>query len=300
VGVHTPLQHTDVGSLLALWRAVDDEPVYDWISVWDHMAGLDGTTQHFEAVAMHAALACHTRRVRCACLVYAAGYRAPLLLAEAVSTIDHLSGGRAVLGIGAGYVESEHAALGVTLGPPADRIARLRQTVTAVRSLLDGEEVTVDGTHVRLDRARCAPLPVQQRLPIVVGGGGERSTIPLAARLADGWNVPMCAPDDLARKVALLRGHQDLADRDVAEVEASASVGLCFDGARIPERFGARHEVLRPAILHGSDEQVRDQFARFRATGVDRIVLSLRPPYDAAVLDDLARFAESILPGVTP
>lgn len=294
IGVHTPLQHTDVASLIALWRAVDATSAFDQISVWDHVAALDGSVQHFEAVAMHAALACHTTRVRCACLVYAAGHRAPLLLAEAVSTIDHLSGGRAVLGLGAGYVAAEHDALGVDLGAPADRISRMRETIVAVRALLDGEEVTASGVHVRLDTARCAPPPVQEHLPIVVGGGGERSTIPLAARLADGWNVPMCAPDDLTGKVAILRDHQSRAGRAPEAVEASGSVGLCFDTDRIPERFGARHEVLRPAILHGSDDQVLDQVARYLATGIDRIVLSLRPPYDSAVHDDLSRFAELV------
>lgn len=294
-GVHTPLQHTTVDELTAVWE-VAESAGFDWISVWDHLAGLDQAPRNFEAVAMHSALACRTRTVRCACLVYAVGQRSPLLLAEAAATIDHLSGGRAVLGLGAGYVAREFEAQGRALAPPADRVAHLAETVQAVRALLDGEEVTFDGDHVQLVRARCAPTPLQERLPIVIGGGGEQRTIPLAARLADGWNVPMATPADAARKIAVLRRHEAAAGRAPGSVEATLSVGLCRDASRLPERFGDRWEILRPAVLSGSRQQVLDHVAEYVAAGADRLIVSVRSPLDDEVIDDLRWFAAEIAP----
>jgi alkanesulfonate monooxygenase SsuD/methylene tetrahydromethanopterin reductase-like flavin-dependent oxidoreductase (luciferase family) len=294
-GVHTPLQHTTVDRLRAVWSAAEDAG-YDWISVWDHLGTLDGGTENLEAVAMHAALACHTRLVRCACLVYSAATRSPLVLAAAAATVDRLSGGRAVLGLGTGYLAREFEMAGQALPPPAERVARLAETVHAVRALLDGHEVSFEGRHVRLHQARCAPPPVRQRLPIVVGGGGERAVIPLAARVADGWNVPMATPEDAARKIDVLRDHQARAGRAPGSVEASLSVGLCFDTDRLPHRFGARWEVLRPAVLTGSTQQVVDHVARYRDAGADRLVLSVRAPLDASVVEDLQRFASEVAP----
>lgn len=293
-GVHTPLQDTSVDRLRALWSRVEAAG-YDWISVWDHLGALHGSPDNLEAVAMHAALACHTTRVRCACLVYSIGYRSPLVLADAVATVDHLSGGRAVLGLGAGYLAREYSAMGAALAPPATRSAQLRETVRAVRALLDGEEVSVEGRHVRLDRARCAPPPLQAHLPLYVGGGGERSTIPLAAELADGWNVPMAAPVDARRKIALLREAEAAAGRPSGSVEASLSIGPCFDEADLPRRFGERWQVLAPAICTGSTQQVVDRVAEYVAAGADRLIVSVRAPLDGAVADDLDRFATEVI-----
>jgi alkanesulfonate monooxygenase SsuD/methylene tetrahydromethanopterin reductase-like flavin-dependent oxidoreductase (luciferase family) len=298
VGVQTPLQDTPIDDLMALWRHVDAHPAFDWISVWDHLGTLDGRPANFEAIAAQAALAVATFRVRVACLVHAVGYRHPLVLAGAIATIDHLSHGRAVLGLGAGYLEAEYRARGEAMPPPGARSAHLAETVTAMRRLFAGEEVTLHGDHVQLQAARCAPAPVQERLPIVIGGGGEQRTIPLAARVADGWNVPLSPAPDAARKVALLRDHEARAGRAPGSVEASLTVGLCFDTAQLPARYGARHEALRPAIAHGSTQQVIDTLAAYVEAGADRIVLSLRAPFDQSIRDDLDRVADDVLPAL--
>jgi len=294
-GVHTPLQDTSVPGLRALWARIEAAG-YDWISVWDHLGSLAGSTDTLEAVAMHAALACSTERVRCACLVYSVGYRSPLVLADAIATIDHLSDGRAVLRLGAGYLAREFEAMGGTLPPPGARSAQLAETAHAVRALLDGEEVTVHGRHVRLDRARCAPVPVQAHLPLFIGGGVERFPIPLDAAVADGWNVPMATADDARRKIAILRESEFAAGRPIGSVEASLSVGLCFDEAQIPQRFGERWPALRPAICAGSTQQVIDTVARYVDSGADRLVLSVRAPLDEALADELDRFAADVAP----
>jgi hypothetical protein len=120
-GVHAGLQNTTVDELRSIWQR-SEEAGFDWVSVWDHFYAADGQGYEcHEAIAMHAALACSTSRVRCGCLVYCAGYRHPGVLAKAIATIDHLSGGRADIGLGAGWAQLEYAAFGIPFpgaGPP--------------------------------------------------------------------------------------------------------------------------------------------------------------------------------------
>ena len=117
-GVHTGLQNTTVDELRSLWRRIEALG-YGWISVWDHFyaATLGEGAQCLEAVAMHAALALETSKVRCGCLVYSVGYRHPAVLANAITAIDHLSGGRADIGIGAGWSQVEYDAYGIPFPP---------------------------------------------------------------------------------------------------------------------------------------------------------------------------------------
>jgi alkanesulfonate monooxygenase SsuD/methylene tetrahydromethanopterin reductase-like flavin-dependent oxidoreductase (luciferase family) len=293
-GVHTPLQHVGVSELASVWRAADDLG-FGWISVWDHLDALTGDTTNLDAVAMHAALALTTRHARVGCLVYSASYRSAGVLATTAATLDHLSGGRAVMGLGAGYHAVEHERYDIELRPPGARVRHLEEVLVAVRALLDGERVDMTGETVTLRGALARPVPVQARLPLWIGGGGERRTIPLAARLADGWNVPMASLDDFARKCEVLRHAAADARRDPSTIEASVNLGLCWDETRIPERFGERWPALRPAILAGSTQQVIDTVAAYRAAGADTVILSLRAPFDT---DEIERFATEVAPVV--
>ncbi len=292
IGVHTPPQRTTISELLAVWRRVD-ELGFDWISVWDHLRPVDGPGPNFEAVALHAALATVTRHVQVGCLVYCVGYHPPARLAAAAITIDHLSGGRAVIGLGAGYLAAEYETYGFAFESPGRRVDRLAATFDAVRRLLDGERVSVDDGQVMLRDAVLAPRPVQAHLPLWIGGGGERRTLPLAGRVADGWNIPMATAPDVARKNAIVTAAAEAAGRDPAAIERSVNLGLCWDEADGPGRFGDRWESLRPAVLTGGADRILEQLAAYRAAGVDRVMLSLRPPL---VVDELERFASEILP----
>ena len=294
-GVHTPLQHVSVADLQAVWRRAD-ELGFGWISIWDHVDALMGAPTNLEAVAMHAALATSTSRARVGCLVYSAAYRSPAVLAKVAATVDHLSGGRAVMGLGAGYFAPEHDRYDIELRPPGARVRHLVEVATAVRALLEGEPVSMSGETVTLRNATALPVPVQSRLPIWIGGGGEQRTIPFAGRFADGWNTPMPTVEDTARKVTILRRSAEAAGRDPAAVEASVSLGLCWDEARIPERFGERWPVLRPAILSGSTQQVIDTVAAYREVGVDTVILSLRTPFDTEEIERFATEVMAVLP----
>lgn len=294
IGVHTPLQGAGVAELLDVWVTIE-RLGFDWISVWDHFTPVSVGGSNLEAVAMHAALAMATTRVEVGCLVYSAGYRSPAVLAAAASTIDHLSGGRAVLGLGAGYLEREYDSFGVPFEPAPARIDRLESTVRAVRALLTGDPVDHHDDYVTLSGAVIDPTPVRSPLPIWIGGGGEQRILPLAGRLADGWNVPMATLEDFTRKSAIVSDHAERSGRDPAAVARSVNLGLCWDETQIPERFGANWERLRPAILTGSTEQVLDAVGSYVMAGADWIILSMRPPI---VADELERFASDILPAL--
>ena len=282
-GVHTPLQHATPTTLRKVW-CIADTSGFDWISVWDHfvpvtsLPGADpGDGDNHEAVSMHAALALATRHARVGCLVYNVSYRSAAVLAKAAATIDHLSDGRAVIGLGAGYLQLEYERFGLEFPTTRQRSALLDSTARELRHLLD--EVV-------------SPAPIQARLPIVIGGGGELRTIPLAATFADGWNIAMPTVEDFARKNALITSHAETIGRNPATIERTVSLGLCFDEAQLPERFGARWGVLRAAVLSGSTQAVIDKVASYVDAGADTVILSLRNPYGT---DEIERFASEVM-----
>jgi alkanesulfonate monooxygenase SsuD/methylene tetrahydromethanopterin reductase-like flavin-dependent oxidoreductase (luciferase family) len=200
-GVHAGLQQTSTDELRALWRRIEDLG-FGWISIWDHFysATAGDGAESLEAVATHAALACDTRRVRCGSLVYSVGYRHPAVLANAICTIDQLSAGRAELGLGAGWSQVEYDAYGIAFPPVGVRMDQLEEAIQCVRGLLRDEVTDFEGRWFQLRDARCEPRPVQAELPIWVGGQGERRTLRIAARWADGWNAPFVAPETFAHK----------------------------------------------------------------------------------------------------
>src|SRR5882762_7160659 len=135
-GVHTGLQNTTVDELRSLWHRIEDLG-FGWISIWDHFYSADfAGYECLEAVTCHTALACETSRVRCGSLVYCAGYRHPAVLANAIATIDHLSGGRADIGLGAGWAQNEFDAYGIPFLPVGQRLHQLDEAARCVRGLL--------------------------------------------------------------------------------------------------------------------------------------------------------------------
>src|SRR5262245_35276281 len=208
-GVHTGLQHTTADEMRLLCKRIQSLR-FDWISIWDHFYGATGDPADaacLEAVAMHAALACETDRVQCGALVYSIGYRHPAVLAKAITAIDLISGGRAAMGIGAGWAEVEYRAYGIDFPPIGTRMDQLEEGVAILRGLLHDEETTFEGRWFRVNAARNEPRPIQAKLPIWVGGGGEKRTLRIAARFADGWNVPFASPETFAAKRDVLHRH---------------------------------------------------------------------------------------------
>ena len=289
LGVHTGLQNTSIDELVALWRRIE-ELGYDWISIWDHFyaADMTGNPDCLEAVTAHAALAATTERVTCGSLVYCVGYRHPAVLAKAITSIDHLSHGRAAIGLGAGWSVMEYEAYGIPFPSTGTRLDMLEEAAACVRGLLRDEATTFEGTHFTLKDARNVPRPVQDALPVWIGGAGERSTLRIAARFADGWNVPFVSPDDFARKRAVLHAHCDDVGRDPAEIRCAINVGIAGDAADCEAQVGKLRMLVAPGVLRGSDDEVADGIGRYVEAGADQVNIAVRAPFD---VDALARVA---------
>lgn len=290
-GVHAGLQNTSTDELRSLWRRIEDLG-FDWISVWDHFyaADLQGY-DCLEAVSTHTALAMTTTRVRCGSLVYCAGYRHPAVLANAIATIDHLSGGRADVGLGAGWAITEYNAYGIPFPSAKERLDLLEEAVQCVRGLLHDDVTNFEGKYFTLTDARCEPRPVQAALPIWIGGAGEKRTLRIAAKYADGWNAPFLSPDDCRHKNAVLDAHCADVGRDPAAVRRSVNLGIVPDEAALHDRFGSIAEFVRPGVLIGGAKDVADRIAEYADAGIAQINLALRAPFD---VDDIERAAEAI------
>lgn len=289
-GVHVGLQHTTPDELRSVWRRVEDLG-FGWISVWDHFYGATGRPDDaacLEAVAMHAALACTTSKVRVGSLVYSIGYRHPAVLAKAITAVDLLSNGRAEMGIGAGWAKVEYDAYGMPFPTIGTRMDQLEEGIQVLRGLLHDETTDFQGSWFSVHDARNEPRPVQPKLPIWVGGGGEKRTLSIAARYADGWNIPFVAPDAFAHKSSVLDQHCDTFGRDPAEIRRAVNLGLAFTEESLVQQFGQIAEHVRPGVLSGSEQEMVDRIGEYVAAGADQVNIALRAPFD---LEALERFS---------
>jgi len=287
-GVHTGPSNTTVAELTSLWRRIEDGP-FDWISIWDHFSAADGTsTNNLEAVAIHTALAMSTKRVRVGSLVYCAAYRHPGVLAKAIATIDHLSGGRCDVGLGAGWAEFEFDAYGLEFRPVGQRLDVMEESIRCVKGLLRSERFDFEGRYFTFTDAACDPAPLQPRLPIWVGGGGEKRTLRICAELADGWNVPFISAGQFATKRSVLASHCGDLGRDPAEIRCSVNLGCAPDESSLQRQFGVTSEFVRPGVLMGTPTQIVDSIGRYIEAGADQINLAMRAPFEYEVLDAIS------------
>ncbi len=296
-GVHTGLQNTTIGELQGLWRRIE-ELGFDWISIWDHFYAADGTgNPHcLEAVTSHAALCASTSRVRCGSLVYSVGYRHPAVLANVAATLDQLSGGRVTMGLGGGWLAEEYDVYGIDFPPVGVRLRQVEEAIQCIRGLLTEDVTSFTGEHFTLTDAKCEPKPVQERLPLWIGGGGEKVTLRTAARHADGWNVPFISPEDYGRKNQILDQHCEDASRDPSSITRSVNVGIAFSEDALTAQFGRISNFVRPGVLTGSVNEMVDRVGLYQDAGAEWLILAMRAPFD---VDGLDRFAAEVLPQLT-
>jgi F420-dependent oxidoreductase-like protein len=296
LGAHVGQQNLTMEELRALWCRLDDAGL-DWISLWDHFYEAPpqgGTLPHFEAVAALAALACDTTNARLGCLVFYVGYRNPGLLARSAITIDHLSGGRFELGLGAGWHEWEAEAYGYDFPGVGTRIDLLDEATQMIGGLLTQDRTDFSGTHYRAVDASMIPKPVNDHMPIWIGGKGEKRTLRLAARHADGWNAAYVSADEFRHLNGVLDHWCEVEGREPTEIERS--VNLMFelgsdrdDVARRADDFvvqwGAMADRVRNGALLGTPDQAAEQVLAYRDAGADMVNVALRAPVDPDVLD---------------
>jgi alkanesulfonate monooxygenase SsuD/methylene tetrahydromethanopterin reductase-like flavin-dependent oxidoreductase (luciferase family) len=245
-----------------------------------------------------------TERIPVGVLVSGAGYRNVGLVVKQATAVDHLSGGRTTLGLGAGWHLRDHAAFGFDLPPVGERLDRLEEQAAAARALLDGETVTVIGAHVRFDRAVNLPAPVQPRLPLMIGGSGERRTLRIVARYADAWNGEGDAAT-WAHKSRVLDEHCAAVGRDplairrtvgipAASVRSTRDAAVAALAGRLRHNGIAAGQALAAAAaspLAGTPDAVARALHAYAAAGAAEAIIDWPAPFDAETLDRLASLA---------
>ena len=286
------------------WPAMRDVAVridalrYDYVFTQDHLLATFGDPSQpiLEGWTLLAALASSTSNVEVGILVSANTFRNPGLLAKMAVTLDHVSDGRAVLGLGAGWFEPEHTAHGIEFGrSPGERLRWLDVSARVIRALLDGEIVDEDEPHARMVAARHAPRPIRPRLPILIGGSGERRTLLTAARHADIWNG-VGTIEVLGRKSAVLDAHCVAVGRDPASIERSITCKMIIRDdpreARKVWELALAANLTRPDIEPdpwlGPPEAMAERIHACRSIGITTVIVSMPRPYDVETIERLA------------
>ncbi|MFN0025849.1 MAG: TIGR03560 family F420-dependent LLM class oxidoreductase [Acidimicrobiales bacterium] len=268
--IKTPPQHGTWPEFLEVWRAADDIEVFESAWTMDHFYPLTPPIEgpHLESWTFLAAMAQATRRLRLGCMVNGMHYRHPAVTANMAATIDHISGGRFILGMGAGWYQTESRAYGIELGTLQQRFDRFDEGLQVIRGLLDQDTTDFDGRYYQLKGARCEPKPVQAKLPIAVGGSGPRRTLRAVARWADHWDmVGAAGVEQWLAADATLRAHCADVGRNPAEIRRSVHVMWQVDAD--PARLAA-------------------EAAAYGEAGVDLVIFSMRGPYEVRLLEPLA------------
>jgi alkanesulfonate monooxygenase SsuD/methylene tetrahydromethanopterin reductase-like flavin-dependent oxidoreductase (luciferase family) len=278
-----------------------DELGYEHLWAWDHLYAIFGDPYQpiFEGWSSLVAAAGMTKRARLGLLVGANTFRNPGLVAKTAATLDHVSNGRAILGIGGAWMEPEHQAHGIEFGTGfGQRLDWLDESVAAMRGVLDGKEVTSpEGGHYRFDGLRHQPRPVQAHLPIMIGGSGEKKTLRTVARYADMWNA-MGSLEKMTHKIDVLRQHCEAVGRDPSEIEFTLGIK-----ATIRDSEAEADRVWKAAMEHnrtplsnlegddtfwnGTAEQLAEKLAPYVELGFRTVISEQPAPYDDETLQRL-------------
>ncbi len=287
-------QYTDWPSLReAGIRA--DQLGFDSLWTWDHLYPIVGDHEGpiLEGMMLLAAWAQATERVRIGLMVGANTFRNPALVAKQATTLDHISGGRAVLGIGGAWFETEHRGLGIEFGAsPGERLRWLEEAAQIMRGMLHGERPS-GSRYYSADEALNLPAPLHP-VPLLIGGGGERKTLRIVARYADACNLGG-GFENVKRKDEILRRHCEEVGRDESEIERTVGVGTCIirddpaEAQRVFEAMFERNGRARPwkDQLVGTSEQVAEKLRPFLGIGFRHLIVGFPSPYDAESMERL-------------
>jgi F420-dependent oxidoreductase-like protein len=218
-----------------------------------------------------AALARDVPRVRLGTLVAGNTYRHPAVLANMVATLDNLADGRVVLGLGAGWQQNEHEAYGLDYGSVGSRLDRLEEACQIIKGLFSNEHFSFNGEHYQLQDAPLEPKPQQTKMPLMIGGGGEKRTLKITAQYADEWNV-WGDVDILRHKMGVLDQHCESVGRDPQEIERSA-VALLFlsDNEKYLKRI-READIASPTII-GNVNEVIEIVSKLKEIGVKELII---------------------------
>jgi len=282
---------------------------FDTVMVMDHFYQLPGLgapdNSMLECYTLLGALAQHTSRVRLGALVTGNTYRNPAILAKSITTLDHVSGGRAQLGIGSGWFELEHDSFGIEFGTFTDRFEKLEEALQIILPMLRGERPSLAGKHYNVVDAINEPQPLS-RIPVMIGGSGEKKTLRMVAQYADLGNLT-CDPAEVPRKLDALAGHCERLGRNrdeivlswnrsaciaatTAEAEADRNAFLATRGMDYTSLPADIQAMIDAVLVVGDAATVGEKFTEWKATGIDGFTVSL--PAQGHMPDKVALLGE--------
>lgn len=289
------------GTIVAQAKEADTSG-FDTVLVMDHFYQLPmlgpTTNDMIECYTLLSALAQHTSNVRLSALVTGNTYRNPALLAKIISALDLVSGGRAQLGIGAGWFETEHDSLGFEFGTFTDRFERLEEALQIILPMLRDEPVSLDGKWYQVKDTINHPTPLR-KVPVVIGGAGEKKTLRMVAQYADESNI-ICAPDDIGRKLEALDGHCRRLGRDRSEItvtyQTSCVIAPTLEQAQreLAQAVAHTRQLGGRRFIIGGPQEVADAYRRLLSTGIDGVTVNL--PANGHVPGRVQLLGETVAP----
>jgi F420-dependent oxidoreductase-like protein len=270
-----------------------------WDGIWyaDHFmpntASAAGPAQ--EVWSTLSALAVSVPRIRIGPLVLGNTYRHPAVVANMAATLDHISGGRLVLGMGAGWQENEHAKYALDYHTVGTRLRMLDEACQVIKALFNEQRANFDGRYYQLSDAPLDPKPLQESLPLMIGGGGEKVTLRIVAQYADEWNV-WGDVAHLRHKMSVLDRHCEQQGRDPASIARSAAVLVHLsDDPKVVKRI--REEPQARATIAGNAAQLAEIVAEYAAAGVQELIVpDFHLPHGTEKIEFLDRFIEEVAP----
>ena len=283
---------------------------FDRVFMMDHFYQLPGLgapdEPMFECYTLLSAIAQHTDTVRLSSLVTGNTYRHPTLLAKTITALDHVSGGRATLGIGAGWFELEHQSLGYEFGTFTDRFEKLEEALQIIVPMLRGETVTLEGAHYQVHDAVNSPAPIS-RIPVMIGGSGEKKTLRMVAQYADESNLAGATVEEYPRKLDALAAHCERLGRDRSEITVTALTMALLaptmeeaeaDLREMAEVKGWNEQIMEMAkglLIMGDPDTVGERLQAAMAAGIDGLTINLpangHKPERIALLGEVAKAA---------
>jgi F420-dependent oxidoreductase-like protein len=304
-GIQTGQQGLEWKDMLSLWQKAD---AWGYDSLWnfDHFYPIfvDPEGPCFEGWTTLSALAQATTRARIGHLVNGNTYRHPCVTAKMAATLDHISGGRLNLGIGAGWFELEHANFGIDFKTVPGRLAALDEACQIIRGMFTQPKTTVHGKHYTVTDAMCLPKPLQQPYPpIMIGGSGKQVLLKIVAKHADMWNSTGSA-EHMRELIAVIKRHGDVVRRDPDRIEKTVMMPLCYKAAPAREEFVCNliagmgqttPDLARQRIMIGDKQECLDTVERYTKAGITHFIFMTFAPF---FLDEIQGFAEEVIPAV--
>ncbi|MBM4434580.1 MAG: TIGR03560 family F420-dependent LLM class oxidoreductase [Chloroflexi bacterium] len=276
---------------------------FDHLYAWDHFYALIGDQENpnLECTQVLAGWATATERIKIGSLVHGITYRNPAVLVKTITALDHLSGGRAIMGIGAAWMEPEHVAYGIKLGTKKTRSDRFEEGARIVRSMLRDRYTSFEGEHYTLKQALNEPRPIQMEMPVLIGGGGETRTLRTTALYADMWHG-FGSPQDVRHKIEVLRGHCAKVRRDPGAILPLAGGWVVVrdrpdDVQAYLQQVADHHGIAAPVPrASGDPDTVAKALLEFWKAGARGFVMSGAHPFD---LETVERIGREVRPRLT-